>query len=70
MSLRAVRTLAGVFFVSYTIVLTYPGLLPFNRIHPLILGLPFYMGWIALWILLGIAVFYLAYRAEEREEDE
>ncbi len=70
MSLRAVRTLAAVFFVSYTIVLTYPGLLPFNRIHPLILGLPFFMAWIALWIVLGMGVFYLAYRVEEREGDD
>jgi hypothetical protein len=50
--------------------------LPFvNRVEPVILGLPFILFWIMLWIALCPPLLYLAYRVEKRpgggpDEDE
>ncbi len=46
-----------------------------NRIEPTVLGLPFILFWIMLWIVLSPALLFLAYRIEKRtsvsdEEDE
>jgi len=39
----------------------WPGLLPFNRIYPLIFGLPFVMAWLTLLLLLiGVALLVMA----------
>lgn len=41
--------------------------LPFaNRIEPIVLGLPFILFWIMLWIVLTPALLFLAYRIERR----
>lgn len=41
--------------------------LPFvNRIHPIILGLPFLLFWILSWVLLTPLLLYLAYRLERK----
>lgn len=56
MKLRIARRVAAAFFVAYTVVLVYPGILPFNRIRPLVFGLPFSMAWVALWVALSILV--------------
>ena len=66
MSLRATRTLAVLFFLAYAVAVTWPGVLPFNRIRPLILGLPFIMVWVALWIVGGILVLWWLDRVEAR----
>jgi hypothetical protein len=70
MSGRGVRVLFVVFFIAYTVLLTYPGLLWFNRIRPFVFGLPFTMAWIALWIVLGFIVFLITNAAVERENAE
>jgi len=41
-------------------------MVPFNRIHPLIWGLPFSMAWIALWVILSFLVLLFVDRAEGR----
>ena len=46
-----------------------------NRVHPVILGLPFLLFWILLWVLLTPAILLAAYILEKRlnlpaEEDE
>jgi len=41
--------------------------LPFvNRVEPVVLGFPFILFWIVLWILLTPPVLYLAYRVEKK----
>lgn len=50
---------AVAFFVLYALAVTWPGMIPFNRIRPFVLGLPFSLFWAALWIVLGLLVFVL-----------
>lgn len=66
MSLRTARTLAGAYFVLMLVFVTWPGLVPFARVRPLILGLPFSMAWIAAWIAGSVVVLYLLDRVEKR----
>lgn len=60
----AVRTLAAVFFLLYAVALTWPGMLPANRIRPFVLGLPFSMFWAAAWIVGGMLVLWIVHRVE------
>jgi hypothetical protein len=70
MSLRAARTLTGLYFGLALLAMTWPGLVPFARIEPLVLGLPFSMAWIAAWISGSVLVLYLLDRVEERYRDQ
>jgi len=65
-SLRLVRVGAACFFLLFVVAVTWPGMVPFNRIRPLVLGLPFSMVWIALWVGLSFVVFLLVDRVEGR----
>ena len=71
MNVRLARRLALAFFLGYTVLLTFPGVLPFNRIRPLVLGLPFSLFWVALWVSGAIVVLWLLDRVEmaARTED-
>lgn len=64
MSGRIARWLMLAYLMAYAVVLTYPGIIPFNRVRPMVLGLPFSIFWIALWVALGGLVFWLLLRAE------
>jgi hypothetical protein len=66
MSLRAARFLTGVYFTAACVFVTWPGLVPFARIRPFVLGLPFAMAWIAAWIAGSVVVLYLLDRVERR----
>lgn len=68
MSVRAARRIVFVLLGLYAIFLTYPGMMPFNRIRPLVFGLPFVMFWIVLWIVLVGAGLALLNFVESREE--
>lgn len=70
MNARRARQLTIGFFVLYTIFLTFPGVLPFNRIQPLVFGLPFSLLWVTLWVALSGVVLLLLYRVEARAERE
>ena len=73
MSLRAARTLTAVYFTAALLAVTWPGLVPFARIRPFVLGLPFSMAWIAAWIAGSVIVLYLLDRVERvyrTDEDE
>jgi len=72
MNVRWVRGGAGAFFLLFVLAVTWPGMLPFNRIRPQLLGLPFSMFWIALWVLGSFLVLLLVDRVESRarREDE
>ncbi|MBI4409331.1 MAG: DUF3311 domain-containing protein [Gemmatimonadetes bacterium] len=67
MRARTARRLAIAFFALYALVLTYPGVLPFNRIRPLVFGLPFIMFWVALWVALAGVTLWLTHLAARRE---
>jgi hypothetical protein len=54
------------FFLSFVVAVTWPGMLPFNRIHPLVVGLPFSMFWIALWVFVSFLVLLVVDQVEGR----
>ncbi len=57
MKLRTVRVGVGVFLVVDVLLVTWPGLLLFNRTRPFMLGLPFVMAWLTLMLILtGVAL--------------
>lgn len=64
MSVRWARRGAAVFFVLFVLAVTWPGMLLFNRIYPLILGLPLSMVWIALWVFASFFVLLAVDRIE------
>ena len=66
MKLRAVRIAVASFLVLDGIVAMWPGLIPFNRISPLVLGLPFVMAWLTLLLLLVGAALWVLELAERR----
>lgn len=61
---RLRRTLVIAFFLVYAVAVTFPGVVPFNRIFPLVLGLPFVLAWYAGWVVLGGVVLVLYHAAE------
>jgi hypothetical protein len=67
--LRTARTLTGAYLVAALVFVTWPGLLPFARIEPLVLGLPFSMAWIAGWVIGVLVVLVLLDRVEKRYRD-
>ena len=67
MSLRVARWSTGAFFLLFVLAVTWPGMLPFNQVRPLVLGLPFSMFWIALWVFLSFLVLLFLDRVEETE---
>lgn len=69
MSLKTARTLTGVYFIAMLIAVTWPGLVPFSRIRPFVLGLPFSLAWIALWIAGSVLVIYLLDQVEQQYRD-
>jgi len=52
-------------FVRYLAVLPFLGILVgvpcFNRVEPLILGMPLILAWIVLWIILTSAIMAIIY---------
>ena len=66
MSVRAARILAGGFILAFVGAVTWPGYLPFNRIRPFVLGLPFSLFWVAAWIAAGCIVLWILDAAERR----
>ena len=70
MSLKTARAMTAVYLALMTISVTWPGLLPFARIEPLILGLPFSMAWIACWVAGSVVALYLLDRVEQRHRSQ
>lgn len=69
MSPKGVRWAVAGFFLVYTVAVTWPAVVPFNRIRPLVFGLPFSLAWMALWVSLGFVALLLLDRSETREEN-
>jgi hypothetical protein len=70
MSLRAARILTGTYLVLMVIFVTWPGMVPFARIRPLILGLPFSFAWVAGWGLGARFVLGAVDRVESRHRED
>jgi ABC-type uncharacterized transport system permease subunit len=51
-ALPFVGILAGIFFA--------------NRVEPYVLGLPFALFWVTLWVLLTAAIMAVVYRLDQR----
>ena len=66
MSLNAARTLTVVYFIAMLLSVTWPGMVPFAKVEPFILGLPFSLAWIAGWIAGSVIVLFLLDRVERR----
>ena len=66
MKLRTSRVLVAGYFALMLVFVTWPGMVPFARIRPLVLGLPFGFAWIALWIVGAVLVLWAADRVESR----
>ncbi len=41
-----------------------------DRVHPMILGLPFNFFWLILWILITPLIMSIAYRLEQRRRSQ
>jgi hypothetical protein len=67
---RRGAAIAVAFFTLYTVALTWPGALPFNRIRPFVLGVPFSLAWVTLWVILGGLTIWALDRAIRHDADE
>jgi hypothetical protein len=54
------------FFAVYLLALTFPGIEPFNRIEPFVLGIPFSFAWVIAWVVLGWIALAWRYAADRR----
>lgn len=70
MRVSTARALTVAFFLLYAVAVTWPGAVPFNRVRPLVLGLPFSMAWVAAWVAAGGVVLWLLDRVEARERED
>ena len=70
MGIRAVRRLTAIYMVAFLFAVTWPGFLLFNHVKPIILGLPFNLFCIALFIIIGMGVLFLLYRAEHAQDEQ
>jgi len=41
-----------------------------NRIHPVVLGLPFILFWILAWVMLTPLILFFAYRLEQKDDSD
>lgn len=70
MSARAAVLLFWSWVAAATVFLCFPGVLPFNRARPFVLGMPFIMAWVALWIVSAFVVFWYVDRVLDRHRKE
>lgn len=70
MSAAVARRLAIAFFVLQAVAVTYPGFVPFSRIEPRVLGLPFALVWPTFWIVASGLVLWGLHAVESRRTRE
>jgi len=68
MNRRRVRAFAWTFFVANLVAVMWPGLLPFNRVRPLIFGMPFVMVWLAGWLVASMVALIVIDRVEHGKD--
>lgn len=60
---RSSTVVGIVYFSLMVIAVTFPGVAPFNTIHPYVFGIPFTLLWDLMWVTGSLFVFYFLYRA-------
>jgi hypothetical protein len=63
---RGAIVLFWTWVIGAMVFLMFPGVIPFNRILPLVLGMPFVLAWVAFWVALAFLVFSAVDRVLER----
>lgn len=66
MKIRVVPALVVVFYVVMWVALIYPGYIPFDRIRPFVLGMPFSLFWQVVWIVATVLVLAALFVWERR----
>ncbi len=69
MKLKTARALTGAYLIAAMFFVTWPGFVPFARVEPKILGLPFSMAWVAGWVAGVAVVLTLLDRVERRHRE-
>ncbi len=64
------RILTAVFYAAFVLAVTWPGMIPFNRIRPLVLGLPFSFAWVVFWVAGSLVVLLALDRVEKTERED
>jgi tellurite resistance protein TehA-like permease len=41
-----------------------------NEVHPLILGMPFPLGWIAVWLVITAIIMLILYNLDPRNKED
>lgn len=59
------RTLFVVIVLAAALALVWPVYPPFGGIRPLVLGLPFSLVWVVLWLFVVFAALVWLYRTED-----
>ncbi len=70
MRIRAVRWLTTTYMIVFLFAVTWPCFSLFNRVEPIILGLPFNLFCIALLIVIGMALLFLLYAVEQARDEQ
>lgn len=70
MKISWIRGGVGLFFLLFVLAVTWPGMIPGNRIFPLVLGMPVSMFWIAAWVVLSFLVLLFLDRAEGKHRED
>lgn len=70
LGVRSVRWLVAAYVLVFLLATTWPGALLFNRIQPLILGLPFNLFVIAFLIVGALGLLTALYVSEQRSETD
>jgi hypothetical protein len=63
------RGLVVAYIIVIACLLMYPGILPFNRVEPRVLGLPFVIFWVAFCVMLGFVVLVIMDSSLTHEEE-
>jgi len=69
LSKSTVRALVAAYMLLFLLATTWPVAMVFNRVEPLLLGLPFNLFVLALLISIALVVLSVLYISENRSED-
>ena len=65
-SQRAAAWIAIVYFIAMAVAVTFPGIAPFNKIRPFVLGVPFVFAWYLFWVIGALFVFLYLHRTSAK----
>lgn len=63
---RTANLVALAYFAIMFVVVTFPGIRPFNTLEPRVFGLPFVFAWTLAWVAGSIFVFLFLYKAHNK----